>query len=41
MVLILSRKLNIKFASSNNTLKPLNLDKRAMLTKEEDMLSLR
>jgi hypothetical protein len=40
-LLILSRKLKSKFVSSNNTLKSLSLDKRAMLTKEEDLLSLR
>jgi hypothetical protein len=40
-VLILSRKLKNKFTSSNDTLKPFNLDKRAMLTKEEDLLSLK
>ena len=41
MELILSGKLKSKFVSSNNILKPLNLGKRAMLTKEEDLLSLR
>ena len=41
MELILSRKLKSKFVSSNNTLKALNLGKRAMLTKEEDLLSMR
>jgi hypothetical protein len=35
----LSRKLKSKFVLSNNTLKLLNLDKRATLTKEEDLLS--
>ena len=40
MELILSRKLKSKFILSNNTLKPLNRDKRAILTKEEDLLSL-
>ena len=41
MELILSRKLKSKFVSSNNTLKPLNLGKRVMLIKEEDLLSMR
>jgi hypothetical protein len=41
MVLILSRKLKSKFIPSNNIWKPLNQDKRAMLTKGEDLLSLR
>jgi hypothetical protein len=41
MELILSKKPKSKFISSNDTLKLLNLDKRAMLSKEEDLLSLR
>ena len=41
MELILSRKLKSEFILSNNILKLLNLGKRAMLTKEEDLLSSR
>jgi len=41
MELILSKKLKSKFVSSNNILKPLNQGKRAILTKEEDLLSSR
>ena len=33
----LSRKLKSKFVLSNNTLKPLNLDRRAMRIKEDDL----
>jgi hypothetical protein len=41
MVLTLSKMPKSKFVSSNDTLKPLNQGKRVMLTREEDLLSLR